>query len=186
MKMAAYKYIKKNIRENIKEKLPKWRREKAVTKIDKPTDLDRARKLGYKDKKGFITARVRVKRGGRKRPKRKAGRRTKRQTNRKTLKMSYRWVAELRAKNKFENLVVLNSYQIAKDGKNYFYEVILVDPEKPEIKNDKKINWICKKNNKDRARHGKTSAGKKSRGLRNKSPENKSRPSVRAGKRRGK
>ena len=100
--------------------------------------------------------------------------------------MSYRWIAEQRAQKKFPNLEVLNSYNLAKDGKHYFYDVILVDYSKPEIKNDKTMNWITKKTNRHRVHRGLTSAGKKSRGLRNKSPMNKSRPSVRAGKRRGK
>ena len=186
MAKSAYKYIKENVRKNLKEKLPKWRRQKAAVKLDKPTDLDRARKLGYKSKKGVSVVRIRVKRGGRKRPKRKAGRKTKRKTNRKTLKMNYRWVSEIRAQKKFPNLVVLNSYQIAKDRDHYFYEVILVDPDKPEIKSDPDLNWICKKENRDRVEKGKTSAGKKSRGLRSKHPANKSRPSVRAGRRQGK
>ena len=49
----------------------------------------------------------------------------------------------------------------------------------------KKINWICKKQNQKRTMRGLTSAAKKSRGLRKKGPS-KVRPSVRAGKRRGK
>jgi large subunit ribosomal protein L15e len=144
--------------------------------------IGKARRLGYKNKKGFVTVRVRLKRGGRKRKKPNMGRRSKRQTNKKVLKMSYRWVAENRAQRKYPNLEVLNSYQIAKDGKNYFFEVILVDPEKKEIQNDSDINWIS--NNKKRALRGLTSAGKKSRGLRKK--QTKSRPSVRSGKRKGK
>lgn len=186
MAKSAYKYIKKNVRENIREKLPKWRRQEAVVKLDKPTDLDKARRLGYKAKKGIVVVRARVKRGGRKRPKRKAGRRTKNKTVRKTLKKNYRWVSEIRAKKKFPNLVVLNSYQIAKGRDNYFYEVILLDPDKPEIQNDSDLNWVCKKENKNRVERGKTAAGKKSRGLRSRHPTNKSRPSVRSGKRRGK
>ncbi len=87
---------------------------------------------------------------------------------------------------KFTNLEVLNSYLIGKDGVHYFYEVIMVDPERPEIKNDKTINWITKPANKARVFHGRTSAGKKARGHRKKSPEMKVRPSLRAQKRRGK
>ena len=79
-----------------------------------------------------------------------------------------------------------NSYKLAKDGKHYFFEVILVDKDKPEIKNDKTMNWICNPKNKKRALRGLTSAGKKSRGLRKKSPTSKSRPSQRAHKRQGK
>ena len=170
----------------VRELMIQWRKENTVTKIDKPTKLDRARNLGYKAKKGFVLARVRVIRGGRKRPVINKGRRSKRQTNKKVVKMNYRWIAEQRAQRKFKNLEVLNSYKLAKDGKHYFYEVILIDPNKPEIKNNKKTNWISNPKNKKRVLRGLTSAGKKSRGLRNKSPMNKSRPSVRAGNRRGK
>jgi large subunit ribosomal protein L15e len=170
----------------LRERMIEWRKSNAVTKVDKPLRLDRARALGYKAKKGFVTARVRVLRGGRQRHRTNKGRRSKRHTIRKVLKMNYKWVAEIRAQKKFVNLEVLNSYKIGQDGKHYFYEVILVDYSKPEIKSDKTINWITKKTNQHRVHRGLTSAGKKSRGLRNKSPMNKNRPSVRAGKRRGK
>ena len=163
-----------------------WRKENDVEKIDKHTRLDRARSLGYKAKKGYVVARVRLVRGGRKRERTNKARRSKRHTIRKVVKMNYRWIAEQRAQKKYPNLEVLNSYPLAKDGKHYFYEVILVDYSRPEIKNDKNINWITKKTNQHRVHRGLTSAGKKSRGLRSKSPTNKNRPSVRAGQRRGK
>ena len=79
--------------------------------------------------------------------------------------MNYQWIAEQRAARKYSNLEVLNSYLIGKDGIYYFYEVILVDPEMPEIKNDSTISWIGKPGNRDRVFRGLTSAGKKSRGL---------------------
>ncbi len=170
----------------LRQRMIEWRKSNAVTKVDKPLRIDRARTLGYKAKKGFVVARVRVLRGGRQRARTNKGRRTKRHTIKKVLKMNYKWVAEIRAQKKFANLEVLNSYKIAQDGKHYFYEVILVDYSRPEIKSDKTINWITKKTNQHRVHRGLTSAGKKSRGLRNKSPMNKNRPSVRAGKRRGK
>lgn len=107
-------------------------------------------------------------------------------TIRKTLKMNYKWIAEQRASRKFSNLEVLNSYKIGKDGINYFYEIIMIDTTRPEIKNDDNLNKIGVGANNNRANRGLTSAGKKSRGLRNKHPTTKVRPSVRAGKRRGK
>jgi len=164
--MKAYKYIKENIRKNLRSKLIDWRKQETIEKIEKPTDIARARTLGYKDKKGFVIARVRIKRGGRKR-KRKGvrGRRSARQTIRKLLMMNYRWVAESRAARKFSNLEVLNSYLIGKDGKHYFFEIIMIDPERPEIKADKTISWICSAKNRGRVFRGLTSAGKKSRGL---------------------
>jgi len=172
--------------DRIRELMIEWRKGNSVVKLDKPTRLDRARALGYKAKKGFVVVRVRVPRGGRQRHRTNKGRRSKRHTIRKVLKMNYRWVCEGRAQKKFENLEVLNSYFLAKDGIHYFYEVIMIDPQRPEISKNKDTKWITKKTNQNRVKRGLTSAGKKSRGLRNKSPMNKSRPSVRAGNRRGK
>jgi large subunit ribosomal protein L15e len=169
---------------SLRKSMIDWRKENVVTKINRPTRLDRARSLGYKAKKGYVLARVRILRGGHKRPKPVKGRKTKNLTNKKVLKMNYKWIAEQRAQKKFPNLEVLNSYNLAKDGKHYFYEVILVDYSKPEIKTSK-LKWITKKTNQHRVHRGLTSAGKKSRGLRKKGP-NKNRPSVRAGLRRGK
>ena len=169
----------------LRQRMIEWRASEAVVKVDKPLRLDRARALGYKDKKGFVIARVRVRRGGHKRPRPNKGRRSKRLTIRKTLKMSYQWIAEQRVAKKFSNLQVLNSYQIGKDGVHYFFEVILVDPSRPEIKNDKTINWITNPANKNRVFRGLTSAAKKSRGLRSKSHNLKVRPSRRSWDRKG-
>lgn len=185
-----YHYIKeawkKPDKKILRERMIEWRKSPAQVKLDKPLRLDRARALGYKDKKGFVMIRIRLKRGGHKKPRPNKGRRSKRLHTRKTLKMSYKWIAEQRVERKYKNLIVLNSYMIGKDGIHYFYEVICVDPQRPEIKNDKTMNWITKPENKKRTMRGLTSAAKKSRGLRNKSPTSKTRPSVRAGKRRGK
>ncbi len=177
---------KKPDKKTLRERMLEWRKSQVFTKVEKPLRLDRARALGYKAKKGFVIIRVRIVRGGHKRSRPNKGRRSKRLTPRKTLKMSYKWIAESRVQKKFTNLEVLNSYQIGKDGKHYFYEVICVDPSRPEIKKDKKMQWITKSPNKKRALRGLTSAAKKSRGLRNKHPTSKVRPSVRAGGRRGK
>jgi large subunit ribosomal protein L15e len=184
MAQGLYHYIaqawKKPDTKILRERMTEWRKTEAVTKVDKPLRLDRARALGYKDKKGFVVARVRLNRGGHKRTRPNKGRRSKRMHIRKNLQMNYRWIAEQRAQAKFKNLEVLNSYNIGKDGVNYFFEVILVDASKPEIKNDSTINWIAKGSNKKRVLRGLTSAGKKSRGLRKKSRELKVRPSKKA------
>ncbi len=177
---------KKPDKKVLRERMIEWRKSGVFTKVEHPLRLDRAKALGYQNKKGFLIIRIRVKRGGHKRSRPNKGRRGKRLHTRKTLKMNYKWIAEQRVGRKFKNLEVLNSYLIGKDGINYFYEVISVDPQRPEIKNDKKINWITDLKNKKRVLRGLTSAAKKSRGLRDKSPTSKVRPSVRAGKRRGK
>jgi len=191
---SSYSYIRetwkkpeKNLGELLRSRLIEWRKGETVVRIEKPTRLDRARALGYKAKTGFVVVRVRILRGGRKRPKRRKGRRSKRQTIRKTLKMNYQWIAEQRAQRKYPNMEVLNSYWVGKDGIHYFYEVILVDPSRPEIKADKNLNWIISKKHKGRVFRGLTSAARKSRGLRKKGVRAiKVRPSVRAHERKGK
>lgn len=177
---------KKPSKEMLQPMLIKWRAGESIEKVEKPLRLDRARALGYKAKKGFVVLRVRVRRGGRKRPRHKHGRKSRKQYVRKVLKMNYQWVAEIRAERAYRNLEVLNSYQIAKDGKYYFYEVIMVDPTKPEILSDPGIKWISKPENRNRAQRGLTSAARKSRGLRSKSDNMKVRPSQRAWERKGK
>jgi len=185
---GLYYYIKqawkKPDAKTLRDRMTLWRAGDVFTKVEKPLRLDRARNLGYKDKKGFVIIRVKIKRGGHKRPRPNKGRRGKRLHTRKNLKMSYKWIAEQRVSKKYSNLEVLNSYEIGKDGMNYFYEVICVDPTKPEIKSDRTINWITNPKNQNRPERGLTSAGKKSRGLRDKSPTSNVRPSIGAGNRR--
>ncbi|MFX0064864.1 MAG: 50S ribosomal protein L15e [Candidatus Hermodarchaeota archaeon] len=175
----------KNLR---KERLIRWRREPAVNRVERPTRLDRARALGYQAKQGYVLVRVRLIRGGRKKPPPRRGRRSKRMgLTRITAGKSKQWMAEERAARKYPNLQVLNSYYIAEDGVYRWYEVILVDPYHPVILSDPKINWISDKNQKGRVYRGLTSAGKKSRGLRNKGKgAEKLRPSLRAHNRNGK
>lgn len=190
MVKGLYHYLKqawkKPDKESEKQRLIDWRASNAVEVVDKPLRLDRARALGYKAKKGIIVARVRLNRGGRQRPRHKHGRKSRKQHVRKVLKMNYQWVAEQRVQAKFPNLEVLNSYNIGKDGKHYFFEVILVDPQMSEVKNDKNYSWTTKAANRGRVYRGLTSAAKKSRGLRTKSRNMKVRPSLRAWNRQGK
>jgi large subunit ribosomal protein L15e len=190
MAKGLYQYIreawKKPEKKTLRERMIEWRKSAVFVKVERPLRLDRAHALGYKSKKGYVIIRVRIKRGGHKRTRPHKGRRSKRMHTRKNLGMNYKWIAEQRAERKYKNLVTLNSYLIGKDGLHYFYEVIMVDPSKPEIKNDKKMAWITKGQNQNRAMRGLTSAARKSRGLRKKSHEMKVRPSIRARGRKGK
>jgi len=95
--------------------------------------------------KGVVVIRVRVKRGGHKRPRPNKGRRSKRLHTRKNLKLNYKQIAVQRVERRYRNLKAINSYKIGKDGIHYFYEVILVDPSKPEIKSDKQFKYLVKK-----------------------------------------
>ena len=141
-----------------------WRHGGAIERVEKPLRLDRARALGYRAKPGFVVVRVKLLRGGRQRTRPNGGRRTKRLTSKKVLKMNYQGVAEQRAAKKYMNLEVLNSYWIGQDGMYYFYEVIMVDPNHPQIRNDPSMNWVS--GVRGRAFRGLTSVGKKGRGMR--------------------
>jgi large subunit ribosomal protein L15e len=82
---------------------------------------------------------------------------------------------------------VLNSYWVGEDGKHKWYEVILVDPNHPSIMSDKELGWISKGPHRGRAEHGKTSAGRKGRGMSRKGiGTEKTRPGIRAHDGKGK
>jgi len=171
--MAIYKYLreiwkkpKENLKDLWKERLIEWRKEGATTRIKKPTRLDKARSLGYKAKQGVIIVRQKVSRKQRMRPQVAGGRRPKTFRHKKVTNMNYQAIAEQRANKKYVNCEVLNSYYVAEDGQNMWYEVILIDKAHPQIINDTDLNWISYKTG--RAFRGLTSAGRKHRGLRNK------------------
>jgi len=187
----AYKYIaeewskpeKSFLEELMRQRLIEWRRQHTITRIDRPTRLDKARKLGYKAKQGFIIVRTRVRRGSMRKQRPRSGRRPKRMgvSKFKTAK-SLRLIAEERAAKKFPNLEVLNSYWVGEDGKSKWFEVIMIDPNHPVIKTDKDVSWITQKQHRSRALRGLTSAGKKVRSLRRKGRgAEKFRPSKRKG-----
>src|SRR3989338_8604266 len=105
---GLYHYIsqawKKPDAKTLRERMVEWRASPVFVKVDKPLRIDRARSLGYKAKKGFVIVRIRIGRGGHKRPRPNKGRRSKRLHTRKNLRMNYRWIAEQRVARKFTNL----------------------------------------------------------------------------------
>jgi len=140
--------------------------------------------LVIKKKQGFVIYRVRIRRGGRKKPvhKGKAKGKPKHQgvlalKN----KRSLRALAEEKAGRRLGALRVLNSYWVGEDATFKYFEIILVDPNHNAVRRDPRINWIVNPVHKHRELHGLTSAGKKVRGMRSKgSRANKSRPSKHA------
>jgi len=143
-----------------------WRKQGSFVRVDKPLRLDRARALGYKAKPGFVIVRAKVRRGGLRKHRIRKGRRPKRKGILKiTMRKSIQRIAEERTSKRYPNLEVLGSYWVGEDGKQKWYEVILVDPHHPVIKSDPNLNWICSPKHSDRAVRGLTPAGKKGRGL---------------------
>lgn len=159
-----------------------WRKEPAVMRLEYPTRLDRARKLGYKAKQGYVMARTRVRRGGLRKHTIRHGRRAKRKGISKiTMGKSIQRIAEERVNRHFPNLEILNSYWVGEDGRYKYYEIIMVDPFHPVIEKDRRIKWIMAAQHKRRVYRGLTSAGKKGRGLNKKGKGvEKARPTQRA------
>jgi large subunit ribosomal protein L15e len=147
--MSAYKYLSKawarpqtevlgaSIKDLMKEALVKWRKQPSVIRVTKPTRIDKARRLGYKAKPGFIVVRVRIRKGGARKARPRSGRRPKAMgVTKYTRAKSLRKIAQERAARKYVNLTPLNSYFVWEDGKHAWFEVLMVDPNHPTVKSD--------------------------------------------------
>jgi len=140
----------------------------AIHRATHPTRPDKARRLGYKAKQGYVIFRVRVRRGGRKRPNPKGivyGKPKHQGINHLKWERSLRSKAEERVGRRAGNLRVLNSYWVNQDSTYKFYEVIMIDPSHSAIRNDPRINWLVDPVHKHREMRGLTATGKKARGV---------------------
>jgi len=146
-----YSYISQLLKKDARElretimrnRLIKWRRGPSIVRVERPTRLDRARRLGYKAKQGVVVVRVRVRRGPFNRRRPDSGRRPKRMgVYGITAWKSWQQVAEERAARRYPNMEVVGSYWVADDGIYRYFEVILVDPNAPTIKSDPDYAWL--------------------------------------------
>lgn len=125
---------------DIRERIVGWRKQNAMTRIDNPSRIQRARRLGYKAKQGIVVIRMRVGTGGMRRQRPRAGRRPKHLgVTRIKADVSMKQVAENRVMEKHPNMKLLGSYFVYKDGMHYWFEVILADPHHPRIAKDKEL-----------------------------------------------
>jgi len=117
-----------------------WRNQNAVTRVEKPSRIARARRLGYKAKQGIIVIRMRVGTGGMRKQRPRGGRRPKHLGVTKIkADVSMKQVSERRVLERYPNMKLLGSYFLYKDGMHYWFEVILADPSHPRIAKDKEI-----------------------------------------------
>ncbi len=170
--MGLYNYIgelwkqpKERMPVQYRQHLIGWRKGPATVRLEHPTRLDRARSLGYRAKQGILVVRQRVSAGGHMRPDFDGGRHSKHFRRTQILAKNYKLIAEERANKKFPNCEVLNSYFVGGDSKHYWYEVILADRGNPAVAKDRRIGWIAMPCQRGRVFRGKTSAGRKIRGL---------------------
>ncbi|GLC34597.1 60S ribosomal protein L15 [Pleodorina starrii] len=190
--MGAYKYVEELWRKKQSDVLRfllrvrcwEYRQMPSIVRLTRPSRADKARRLGYKAKQGFVVYRVRVRRGNRKRPVHKGivyGKPVNQGITQLKPARNLRNVAEERVGRKCGGLRVLNSYWVNQDSCYKYFEVILVDPAHAAIRNDARINWLCNPVHKHRELRGLTAAGKNYRGLRAKGHKaSKTRPSKRA------
>ena len=168
--MGLYTHIKqntidsyKNRSEPYRQRLIDFNRQPPITRVERPTNIARARTLGYRAKQGVIVVRVRVIGGSSKRKTASGGRKPSKSGRYFTRHKPLIAIAEGRASRKFSNCEVLNSYFVGKSGSNSFFEVILLERSNPSVLSDKIYSKIVA--SKGRAMRGVTSAGRSHRGL---------------------
>jgi large subunit ribosomal protein L15e len=168
--MSSYKQIRATIIGEYKErpqiyreKLMKWAAEGTAVRVERPTNLARARKLGYKAKQGVVIVRVKVSKGKSKRRQPSGGRKPSKSGRYYTRSKGMQAIAEERATKKFTNTEVLNSYFVGDSGTHSYYEVIMLDTSSPVIKADPSFARVIAMKN--RAVRGLTASGRRHRGL---------------------
>ena len=133
------KMLKENPME-LRQRAVIWRNQNAVTRVEKPSRIARARRLGYKAKQGIIVIRMRVGTGGMRKERPRGGRRPKHLGVTKIkADVSMKQVSERRVLERYPNMKLLGSYFLYKDGMHYWFEIILADPSHPRIAKDKEI-----------------------------------------------
>lgn len=150
---SVWKKPKEKLGETLKGRLIQMRREHTVVRVDRPTRVDRARSVGYKAKLGYVVARVKIGKGGRRRQ--LYGRRGRKPSKMGLVHFSHgkslQKIAEEKAQRRFINLGVIGSYYVGEDGKHKWFEVVMVDPEHGNIKRDPKMRWASAAKNRKRA-----------------------------------
>ncbi|XP_049777532.1 60S ribosomal protein L15-like [Schistocerca cancellata] len=174
--MGAYKHIQELYRKKQSDimkfllRIRCWQY-KQLTRMGRapgPLRPDKARRLGYRAKQGFVIYRIRVRRGGRKHrvPKDATyGKPKSLGVNELKPTRNFQSISEERVGRRCGALRMLNCCWVAQDSTYKYYEVILVDPAHKAIRRDAKINGICRAVMKHRELQGLTSAGSKSHGL---------------------
>uniref|UniRef100_A0A8C3WL20 Ribosomal protein L15 n=1 Tax=Catagonus wagneri TaxID=51154 RepID=A0A8C3WL20_9CETA len=163
--MGVYKYIQELWRKKQSDVMRfllqvhcwQYRQLSALHRAPRPTRPDKARRLGYKTKQGYVIYRIHVRRGGRKRPVPKGatyGKPVHHGVNQLKFARSLQSAAEERAGRHCRALRVLNSYWVGEDSTYKFFEVILIDPFHKAIRRNPDTQWITKPVHKHREIRG--------------------------------
>ncbi|XP_045125448.1 uncharacterized protein LOC123512860 [Portunus trituberculatus] len=174
--MGAYKYMQEIYRKKqsnvmrflLRVRALQYRHLNKLHRAPRPTCPEKVWRLGYKVKQGFVMYRIRIHRGGRKRPMPRGSTYGKPKThgvNQLKPTHNLQSLAEERTGRRLGGLCFLNSYWVVQDSTYKYYEVILVGIWHNVVRKDTSLDWICKHTHKHREMRGKTSAGRKHCGL---------------------
>lgn len=168
--MGMYKSVKatfaseyKSRPQIYKDRITRWRADPPIKRIEKPTNIAKARQVGYKAKEGVIVVRVRVKGGKKKKEAVGGGRKPSKSGRFFSISKSTQSIAEDRAARRFPNTEVLNSYFIGSAGSDRFFEIILLDRASSSILSDPNYRGVVEQ--KGRSYRGLTYSGRKHRGI---------------------
>merc|ERR1712014_439640 len=125
--MGAYKYMQELYRKKqcdvmrFLQRVRCWqyRQLSTIHRASRPTRPDKARRLGYRAKQGYVIYRIRIRRGGRKRPVPKGatyGKPTNQGVNSLKNQRSHQAIAEERVGRRCKALRVLSSYWVGQDS----------------------------------------------------------------------
>ena len=136
---SAYKYIRQSFRKTMasksklyKERLIQWGKQGTVVRLEGPTNIPRARSLGYKATKDYLIARVRISKGKRARRRVDLGRKPGKNRKKARPGVTLSQYAEGKAKKKFPSPNVTGSYFVGQTGSDKYFEVILFNPH-PDV-----------------------------------------------------
>merc|ERR1711993_190738 len=152
IEMGAYKYMNEVWRKKSSDTMRylqrirvwQYRNLNTIHRASKPTRPEKARRLGYKATQGFVVYRIKIRRGGRKKPVPKGATMGKPVHQGVFMQFARRLqsVAEERVGRHCGGLRVLNSYWVGEDSTFKYFEVILMDPQHNAIRNNPKHQWI--------------------------------------------
>merc|ERR1711988_325699 len=164
-KMGAHKYLEELAKKKqsdvmrflLRVRCWELRQLNVIHRASRPSRPDKARRMGYKAKQGYVVYRVRVRRGGRKRPVPKGivnGKPVTQGVTQLKFNRNLKSVAEERVGRRCGNLRVLSSYWLNQDSTYKYYEVVMIDVAHKAIRKDPRINWIVNPVHKHREMHG--------------------------------
>lgn len=145
--MGMHKYVNQSFQDSMKrrteafrKRIRDWNDQEGIIRVEKPTNIARARELGYRASREIIVVRVRVRKGKRVREPADLGRKPAKNRKKENPGKKWQWFAEVKAWKKHRNMKLIGSYYAGADGMHSYYEVILKGMHSRENQSVKKAS----------------------------------------------